>query len=86
MLECHQQKLLEKYLTICSVNNVGVIFRTTQIAYQYYLTVSPADGHLYVSDPEKHQILKVISLEPVSDPSINSEPVSNYDLIFTYNR
>ncbi|KRT82794.1 hypothetical protein AMK59_4421, partial [Oryctes borbonicus] len=49
--------------------------RATQVAYQYYLTVSPADGHLYVSDPEKHQILKVISLEPVQDPSINSEPV-----------
>lgn len=45
------------------------------MAYQYYLTVSPADGHLYVSDPEKHQILKVISLDPVSDPSINSQPV-----------
>ncbi|XP_063927987.1 teneurin-a isoform X7 [Zophobas morio] len=49
--------------------------RATQVAYQYYLTISPADGHLYVSDPEKHQILKVLSLEPVQDPSINSEPV-----------
>lgn len=52
-----------------------ILFRATQVAYQYYLTVSPADGHLYVSDPEKHQILKVISLEPVSDPSNNCEPV-----------
>lgn len=49
--------------------------RATQVAYQYYLTVSPADGHLYVSDPEKHQILRVISLDQVSDPMINSEPV-----------
>ncbi|KAJ8966139.1 hypothetical protein NQ314_003718 [Rhamnusium bicolor] len=49
--------------------------RATQVAYQYYLTISPADGHLYVSDPEKHQILKVLSLEPVQDPSINSEPI-----------
>ncbi|XP_076255670.1 teneurin-a transmembrane protein isoform X2 [Rhynchophorus ferrugineus] len=49
--------------------------RATQVAYQYYLTISPADGHLYVSDPEKHQILKVLSLEPVQDPSINSEAV-----------
>lgn len=48
---------------------------TTQVAYQYYLTVSPADGHLYVSDPEKHQILRVLNLDPVQDPSINSEPV-----------
>nr|CAH7727154.1 unnamed protein product [Callosobruchus chinensis] len=49
--------------------------RTTQVAYQYYLTVSPADGHLYVSDPEKHQILRVLSLQPVQDPILNSEPV-----------
>lgn len=48
---------------------------TTQVAYQYYLTVSPADGRLYVSDPEKHQILRVLTLEPVQDPTINSEPV-----------
>ncbi|XP_044748405.1 teneurin-a isoform X3 [Coccinella septempunctata] len=47
----------------------------TQVAYQYFLTISPADGHLYVSDPEKHQILRVLSLEQVQDPSINSEPV-----------
>uniref|UniRef100_A0A1Y1LMI1 Tenascin-like protein n=2 Tax=Photinus pyralis TaxID=7054 RepID=A0A1Y1LMI1_PHOPY len=49
--------------------------RATQVAYQYYLAVSPADGHLYISDPEKHQILKVITLEPIEDPSINIEPV-----------
>lgn len=48
---------------------------TTQVAYQYYLTVSPADGHLYVSDPEKHQILRVLTLDPVQEPTINSEPV-----------
>ncbi|XP_050300219.1 teneurin-a isoform X3 [Anthonomus grandis grandis] len=49
--------------------------RTTQVAYKYYLAISPADGHLYVSDPERHQILKVLSLEPVQDPTINSEPI-----------
>ncbi|KAH0999481.1 hypothetical protein HUJ04_001365 [Dendroctonus ponderosae] len=49
--------------------------RSTQVAYKYYLAISPADGHLYVSDPERHQILKVLSLEPVQDPTINSEPV-----------
>jgi teneurin len=37
------------------------------------LSISPADGHLYVSNPEKHQILRVISLEQVSDPSVNFE-------------
>ncbi|XP_075213771.1 teneurin-a transmembrane protein [Lycorma delicatula] len=47
----------------------------TQVSYQYYLSLSPADGHLYISDPEKHQILRVLSLESVTDPSINFEPV-----------
>ncbi|XP_030381653.1 teneurin-a isoform X2 [Scaptodrosophila lebanonensis] len=47
----------------------------TQVSYQYYLAVSPADGHLYISDPERHQILRLLRLEKVKDPSINSEPV-----------
>lgn len=45
------------------------------MAYQYYLCVSPADGHLYISDPEKHQILRALSLKDVDDPSINMEAV-----------
>ena len=55
----------------------GFIFvcRATQVAYQYYLCVSPADGHLYISDPEKHQILRALSLDEVQDPDINIEPV-----------
>ncbi|XP_066592793.1 teneurin-a [Prorops nasuta] len=52
-----------------------LILSATQVAYQYYLCVSPADGHLYISDPEKHKILKALSLESVEDPRINIEPV-----------
>uniref|UniRef100_A0A182SX28 Uncharacterized protein n=1 Tax=Anopheles maculatus TaxID=74869 RepID=A0A182SX28_9DIPT len=48
---------------------------TTRVSYQYYLSVSPADGQLYISDSEKHKILKIVSLENVEDPS------SNYDVI-----
>jgi WD40 repeat protein len=48
---------------------------TTKVSYQYYLCVSPADGHLYISDPEKHQVLKVLSLANVTDPSSNMEAV-----------
>ncbi|XP_048511845.1 teneurin-a isoform X2 [Athalia rosae] len=55
--------------------NTVLILSATQVAYQYYLSVSPADGHLYISDPEKHQILKALSLEKVQDPSINMEAV-----------
>ncbi|KAJ9586714.1 hypothetical protein L9F63_019697, partial [Diploptera punctata] len=47
----------------------------TQVSYQYYLSVSPADGHLYISNPEKHQVLRALSLEPVTEPAINCEPV-----------
>lgn len=47
----------------------------TQVSYQYYLTVSPADGHLYISDPEKHQILRVVAVDKVHDPTANSDPV-----------
>lgn len=47
----------------------------TQVSYQYYLCVSPADGLLYISDPEKHQVLRAIYLENVSDPAANIEPV-----------
>jgi teneurin len=47
----------------------------TQVSYQYYLTVSPADGHLYISDPEKHQVFKVLYLENVKDPLMNIEAV-----------
>ncbi|XP_011500847.1 PREDICTED: teneurin-a isoform X2 [Ceratosolen solmsi marchali] len=52
-----------------------LILRATQVAYQYYLCVSPADGHLYISDPEKHQILRTLALNDVKDPRINIEPV-----------
>ncbi|PSN55675.1 Teneurin-a [Blattella germanica] len=47
----------------------------TQVSYQYYLSVSPADGHLYISNPEKHQVLRALSLDPVPEPAINCEPV-----------
>ncbi|KAG8234383.1 hypothetical protein J437_LFUL015147, partial [Ladona fulva] len=47
----------------------------TQVSYQYYLSVSPADGHLYVSDPERHQVIRVLSVDgPPAEPSLNSEP------------
>ncbi|XP_046395629.1 teneurin-a isoform X3 [Ischnura elegans] len=47
----------------------------TQVSYQYYLSVSPADGHLYVSDPERHQVVRVLSVDgPPAEPALNSEP------------
>ncbi|XP_022828977.1 teneurin-a isoform X4 [Spodoptera litura] len=49
--------------------------QTTQVAYQYYICISPADGYLYISDSERHQVRRVIALEKVRDPATNSEPV-----------
>ena len=46
------------------------------MSYQYYLCLSPTDGNLYVSDPEKHQILRVLNLNVVNDPRINAEVVA----------
>ena len=45
------------------------------MAYQYHLCVSPADGMLYISDAEKHQILRTLTLTDVKDPRLNIEPV-----------
>lgn len=28
----------------------------TKVSHQYFMTISPADGHLYVSDSEKYQV------------------------------
>ncbi|XP_064481434.1 teneurin-m-like isoform X2 [Ornithodoros turicata] len=49
--------------------------KTTDVSYQYHLTLSPTDGHLYISDPERHQILRVHSLDKVEDPD------SNFDVV-----
>ncbi|RWS25563.1 teneurin-m-like protein [Leptotrombidium deliense] len=33
----------------------------SQVAHKYYFTVSPVDGKLYISDPERYQILRVLN-------------------------
>lgn len=45
----------------------------SSVAYKYHLTVGPIDGKLYFSDPEKHQILRVINLDSPADPRNNLE-------------
>jgi hypothetical protein len=64
----HQMPITHVY--VCCV-----CYSATQVSYQYYLSVSPADGHLYISNPEKHQVLRALSLEAVTEPGINCEPV-----------
>ncbi|ODN02024.1 Teneurin-a [Orchesella cincta] len=47
----------------------------TKVSHQYYMTISPADGHLYISDPEKYQILRVNLMDQIEDPRVNYSPV-----------
>ncbi|XP_015786366.1 teneurin-m-like isoform X2 [Tetranychus urticae] len=42
--------------------------------YNYHIHLSSYDGHLYISDPERHQILRVHTVDRVDDPE------SNYDV------
>lgn len=39
------------------------------------MTLSPTDGQLYISDPERHQILRVTSVEQQTD-----DPYTNYEV------
>ncbi|XP_054167929.1 teneurin-m-like [Oppia nitens] len=54
-------------------------------SYQYHIMLSPIDGHLYISDPEKHQILRLHSLDKVDDPENNLDVVvGNGDRCFPH--
>ncbi|GIY38869.1 teneurin-m [Caerostris extrusa] len=46
-----------------------------QVSYSYHLTVGPVDGHLYISDPEQHQILRTISISESAGTKNNTEAV-----------
>ncbi|XP_043247283.1 teneurin-m-like isoform X2 [Amphibalanus amphitrite] len=50
--------------------------RATQVSYNYYMAMSPVEQKLYISDPEAHQVFKVIQMEQVADPSKNLERVA----------
>ncbi|XP_040063442.2 teneurin-m [Ixodes scapularis] len=63
---------------ITPTGQVYTVFRMRgpgDVSYQYHLTLSPTDGHLYLSDPERHQIVRVHSLDKVEDPD------SNFDVV-----
>ena len=52
-----------------------VQLNTSRISYRYHLAISPKDGSLYVSDPEMHQIIKVIDVNNFKNPESNYETV-----------
>lgn len=45
------------------------------MAYRYHLAVGPVDGRLYISDPEKHQILRMKVQENSTNIQDNLEVV-----------
>ncbi|XP_059169179.1 teneurin-m-like isoform X2 [Physella acuta] len=44
--------------------------------YKFYMTVSPVDGRLYISDFMSHKIIRVRTMGPVPDLADNSEVVA----------
>ncbi|XP_022239152.1 teneurin-m-like isoform X2 [Limulus polyphemus] len=47
----------------------------TQVAYKYHLAVGPLDGKLYISDPERRQVLRTISFKDIENVRRNIEVV-----------
>ncbi|KAI1299285.1 Teneurin-m [Halotydeus destructor] len=41
------------------------------VNYNYHILLSPYDGHLYISDPERHQIVRLHSLSRVENTESN---------------
>ncbi|XP_042896054.1 teneurin-m isoform X1 [Parasteatoda tepidariorum] len=46
-----------------------------QVAYRYHLAVGPADGKLYISDPEKHQVFRAVDYYNIPDVKNNIEAI-----------
>ncbi|XP_074600900.1 teneurin-m-like isoform X2 [Brevipalpus obovatus] len=52
-----------------------VELETSQVAYRYHLAMSMAGNRLYISDPERHQILRVMNVTGSTDTRKNVEVV-----------
>ncbi|UYV62055.1 TENM2 [Cordylochernes scorpioides] len=66
---------LVRRVTPQGVVSTVVELSAAQVAYRYRLAVGPMDGRLYISDPERHQILAVKHLADIPDVRDNIEPV-----------
>lgn len=49
-------------------------------SYIYYIQYSPYDGHLYITDYERFQILRLINLDNVEQPENNFEVIAGNGL------
>ena len=50
-----------------------VKLNATRVSYRYHMAISPLDGTVFISDPESHQIIKVVRQNDFSDPERNWE-------------
>jgi DNA-binding beta-propeller fold protein YncE len=57
-----------------------VELNSSQVAYKYHLAVSPVDGKLYVSDPERYQVFVVRQLNPLDSDEQQIDPRENLEL------
>ena len=48
-------------------------FSATKVSHLYYMTISADGRHLYISDHERYQVLRILSLEEGADPRTNFE-------------
>ena len=51
-------------------------FSMPEIPYKYFMTVSPLDGRLYISDYQKKKIIRLKTMGPVRELSENLEVVA----------
>ncbi|KAI1279584.1 Teneurin-m [Halotydeus destructor] len=47
-----------------------------QVAYKYHIAVGPVDGKLYISDPERHQVLRAVNAIDPANPATNLEVIA----------
>ena len=57
-----------------------VELNSSQVAYKYHLAVSPVDGKLYVSDPERYQVFVIRQLNPLDGEDQPIDPRENLEL------
>ena len=52
------------------------VFSMGQVAYKYFMTVSPLDGKLYISDYQSNRILRVKTMGAVRELKENMEVIA----------
>ncbi|CAN7937034.1 unnamed protein product [Ixodes hexagonus] len=62
---------LIRQITIDGKVQTIVELSAAQVAYRYHLAVGPTDSRLYISDPERYQILQVVSYKDIPDVKNN---------------